>query len=120
MRFFDKAEQAVAAGYRACKRCKPDEQSNIDPKLISVARYIEAHADESLTLNKLAKQFELSAAHLQKTFKAAIGLSPKAFQNGIRHKEFKALLKSGESVTDAVFAAGYGVVHMNPVPSSWV
>jgi len=37
-----------------------------------------------------------------------IGLSPKAFQDGIRHQRFKSLLKKGESVTDAVFAAGYG------------
>jgi len=112
IRFYRTVEQAQQAGFRACKRCSPelldarlDGQSS---KLVRVARYIESHADETLTLAGLAERFELSPTHLQKSFKSTIGLSPKAFQDGIRQQRFKALLKKGESVTDAVFAAGYG------------
>ena len=108
IRFYASASQARQAGFRACKRCSPEQSDAENGKLVSVARYIETHADENLTLAMLATRFNLSPTHLQKSFKAAIGLSPKAFQNGIRQHQFKALLKKGESVTDAVFAVGYG------------
>jgi len=108
IRFFQTPAQARAAGFRACKRCTPEQLETDNAKLVEVARYIEAHSDDTLTLATLAARFEMSAAHLQKSFKATIGLSPKAFQDGIRAHRFKALLKKGESVTDAVFAAGYG------------
>jgi len=108
IRFYESTIQARQAGFRACKRCSPERPFADDGKLIAVARYIESHADETLTLATLASLFKLSPAHLQKSFKSSIGMSPKAFQDGIRQQQFKALLKKGESVTDAVFAAGYG------------
>lgn len=110
LRFFDSGDLAEQAGYRACKRCKPDSVLSRHQDIVEVARYIEAHSDERLTLNTLATRFDLSETYLQKSFKAAIGLSPKAFHNGIRQQRFKSLLKSGQSVTDAVFEAGYGSV----------
>ena len=76
--------------------------------MIDVARYIEAHADEKITLSILAETFELSPTHLQKAFSATFGISPKVFQDGIRQNKFKSLLKAGESVTNAVFLAGFG------------
>jgi len=108
LRFYETVTQAKQAGFRACRRCTPEQLDVGNSKLVDVARYIESHADETLTLTKLAARFELSPTHLQKSFKSVIGLSPKAFQDGIRQQRFKALLKKGESVTDAVFAAGYG------------
>lgn len=108
IRFYQSSDKAKQAGFRACKRCAPEALPENRNKLIQVARYIEAHAGEKLTLSMLAAQFELSPTHLQKAFKTHIGLSPKAFQDGIRQQRFKSLLKEGESVTDAIFAAGYG------------
>jgi len=108
IRFYETVNQAKQAGFRACKRCQPEQMYAANNKLVDVARYIEAHADETLTLDTLASLFELSPTHLQKTFKSVVGLSPKAFQDGIRQRRFKSLLKKGQSVTDAVFAAGYG------------
>ncbi len=108
LRFYDSVQSAKKAGFRACKRCSPESLNQDDDKLVNIARYIEANAHEKITLSMLADRFDLSPAHLQKAFKATIGLSPKAFQEGIRHSQFKMLLKKGESVTDAVFAAGYG------------
>ena len=107
LRFFDTAQLALAAGFRACKRCKPDNLVTDNPMVV-VARYIEAHADQRITLSDLAAKFKLSPTHLQKAFSAVFGLSPKAFQNGIRQQRFKSLLREGQSVTDAVYAAGYG------------
>ncbi len=107
LRFFDNAGSAVSAGFRACKRCKPERQQSQN-KMVDVARYIEAHSDEKITLSMLSDRFELSSAHLQKAFSATFGLSPKAFQNGIRQQQFKSLLRDADSVTDALYAAGYG------------
>jgi len=108
IRFYESTAQAKQAGFRACKRCSPEQRFADNEKMIAVARYIESHADETLTLAKLASMFKLSPTHLQKSFKSTIGMSPKTFQDGIRQRQFKALLKNGQSVTDAVFAAGYG------------
>jgi len=113
MRFFPSAEKAVSAGFRACKRCKPEsltgpEYSIGNHTVVDVARFIEARADEKITLSMLADEFDVSASHLQKVFSATFGLSPKAFQDGIRQQRFKSILRDGETVTDAVFAAGYG------------
>ncbi len=111
LRFFSDIEQAELAGFRACKRCRP-EQVKSDRKnndtMVLVARYIENNSDQKITLDGLAEQFKLSSAHLQKRFKATFGLSPREFHNGIKQHRFKALMRDGCSVTDALYSAGYG------------
>lgn len=108
LRFFLSPGAAKAAGFRACKRCLPDRIGPARADMASVARYIEAHADESLTLARLAARAGLSPSRLQKKFKAAFGLSPKAYQDGLRLGRLKGSLKRGDDVTGAIFGAGYG------------
>ncbi len=110
LRFFLDAESALAAGFRPCKRCRPAEPAPGLSKLIEVARYIETHAEERLTLNKLAKQADLSPSRFQRVFKAAFGVSPKAYQDSVRMKRCKLALKEGDNVTGAIYSAGYGSV----------
>ena len=108
MRFFTKPAEARQAGFRACKRCRPDDvQSDLD-KLVDVARYIDAHSEERLTLVELAKRAGLSPSRLQKKFKASFGASPKAYQDARRLERLKGALKDGDDVTGAIFGAGYG------------
>ena len=78
--------------------------------LVELARYMEIHADERLTLAKLADHTELSPSRLQRIFKEAFGFSPKAHQDAIRMRRFKESLKKGTSVTGAIFASGYGSI----------
>ncbi len=108
MRFYASAAVARDQGFRACKRCLPEKSAMDSNPVIPIARYIELHADQKLTLSDLSKLFDLSPAYLQKVFKQTMGMSPKAFQDGIRHHRFKAYLKSDASVTDAIFNAGFG------------
>ena len=79
-------------------------------RLVRVAQHIEMHADEALTLSSLAKVAALSPSRLQKQFKAAFGVSPKAYQEAVRMRRFKQSLKDGRKVTDAIFASGFGSV----------
>lgn len=79
-------------------------------RLVRVAQHIEMHADESLTLLSLAKVAALSPSRLQKQFKAAFGVSPKAYQDAVRMRRLKQSLKDGSKVTDAIFASGFGSV----------
>lgn len=110
MRFYPSAALAREQGFRACKRCSPEKSPADSNPVIKIARYIEANADQKLTLSDLAMHFELSPSYLQKLFKTNMGVSPKAFQDGIRQQRFKALLKADGTVTEAVFDAGFGSV----------
>ena len=108
LRFFPDGDAALAAGFRPCKRCRPtDTEPELD-RLVGVARFIEAHAEERLTLRDLAAQAGLSPSRLQRVFKAEFGVSPKAYQDAMRLKRLKAALKDGDDVTGAIFSAGYG------------
>lgn len=108
LRFFPGPEAARAAGFRACKRCRPEEAASGLDRLVDMARYIESHADEKLSLKALAAMAELSPSRFQRIFKSAFGVTPRQFQDAARNKRLKSLLKSGTGVADAIFAAGYG------------
>jgi len=110
LRFFMSVESALVAGFRPCKRCKPTQSQPAMDRLVELARYIESHADERLTLKKLADRTGLSTSRLQRIFKAAFGLSPKMYQDAIRMRQFKKSLQQGEAVTDAIFSSGYGSI----------
>lgn len=86
----------------------PSEPEAALTRLADTARFIEAHAEERLTLRELAERVSLSPSHLQRVFKAAFGVSPKAYQDAVRMKRFKAALKEGDDVTGAIFSAGFG------------
>src|SRR4051812_6308248 len=74
VRFFEGADAAQAAGFRACKRCRPLEGGALDARdaarIAAACRYIREHADTRLTLATLAAQAGLSRFHFQRTFKA--------------------------------------------------
>ena len=108
LRFFAQTVDAESAGFRACKRCKPDRLEDETDQLISIARYIREHADEKLPLSRLAEMSGLSAARLQKAFKAALGVTPKQFQDAARLGQLKDALKQGDQITGAIFSAGFG------------
>ncbi len=108
LRFYASPAAARKAGFRACLLCRPDDASAGLGNIIAVARYIEAHADERLTLETLSKQAKLSPSRLQRSFRRAFGISPRRYQDGVRGNRLKAMLKAGDGVADAIFAAGYG------------
>lgn len=108
--FFSGTAEAEAGGFRACKRCKPEAAGpeRSDERMRAVAEHIAAHADEPMPLDRLATFAGLSPFHLQRTFKAAMGVTPKEYHAAKRLETFKAGLRAGEDVLGAVFDAGYG------------
>jgi AraC family transcriptional regulator of adaptative response/methylated-DNA-[protein]-cysteine methyltransferase len=105
--FFDTAEAARGAGYRACRRCHPDEAGAQQRLVEDVKRIIET-AEESLTLSDLAAQVSISPFHLQRLFKRHTGLTPRQYTAALRADRLKLDLRRGLSVTEAMFEAGYG------------
>jgi AraC family transcriptional regulator of adaptative response/methylated-DNA-[protein]-cysteine methyltransferase len=110
VRFFGSAIPAEAAGFRACKRCRPDRDGiTATTRAIEAARqYLDAHLDESITLDRLAREVHLSPHHLQRTFKRQVGLSPRRYVEARRLERLKERLREGDTVTRATFEAGYG------------
>jgi AraC family transcriptional regulator of adaptative response/methylated-DNA-[protein]-cysteine methyltransferase len=107
--FYRRPEDAEKAGYRACLRCRPRSASR-NPQsdtIKNICRYIEQHLDEPVTLEVLGEAFGQSPFHLQRTFKKALGISPKAYADSCRMKLLKRNLQSGQSVTSALYDAGY-------------
>ena len=111
VRFFDTTVEARHAGFRACKRCRPDTVGLIQPGIDAVRRasaYLAAHADQTVTLDRLARVAAMSAHHLQRRFKAIVGLSPREFQSALRAGKLRTSLRDGRDVTTAIYEAGYG------------
>ena len=107
--FYPTPEVAEAVGYRACLRCKPKERDTTKLAWVKrVCAYIRKNHEEKITLNDIATEVGISAAHLQRTFKQIIGLTPRQYQEACRVEHLKQRLKRGESVTQAVYAVGYG------------
>lgn len=107
--FYDGAEQAERAGYRACLRCRPKAaDGNAQAALVrAVCRYIEQHLEKGVTLAAIARAFRRSPFHLQKTFKAALGITPRQYADSRRLQLLKHGLRSGHNVTRAMNDAGY-------------
>ncbi len=109
--FYDTPGKAQADGFRACLRCRPLAAAGRDANVSlmqAMAAFIEAHVDEALPLARLADEAGMSAFHFQRTFKAVLGVSPKAYHAAARLRAFKARLKDGDGVLEATFDAGYG------------
>src|SRR5215472_7058548 len=109
VRFFSRPDQAEKAGYRACLRCRPRAiGGNVQMGMVkAVCRYIEQHLDEPITLVRLGQAFRQSPFHLQRTFKAVLGVTPRAYADSCRMNQLKRNLQAGHSVTRAMYDAGY-------------
>jgi len=107
--YYRTAAEAERAGFRACKRCKPDRDSLAERQAAKVAelcRYIE-RAERLPTLDELAERAETSAYHLHRIFKKVTGLTPKAYATAHRGRKVREQLARGGTVTDAIYGAGY-------------
>jgi AraC family transcriptional regulator, regulatory protein of adaptative response / methylated-DNA-[protein]-cysteine methyltransferase len=107
--FYANTEEARRAGFRPCKRCKPDELPR-DPhnvqKITEACRWI-AEAGEPPKLKELAHRAGLCPYHFHRVFKAVTGLTPKAYAMAHRQNRIRETLAKTGSVTEAVHDAGF-------------
>lgn len=107
--FFLTTTEAERAGYRPCKRCKPDQPSRDEQHTELVARLcrrIES-AETSPSLASLAQFAKMSAYHLHRIFKAVTGVTPKAYAAAHRASRVRNELIRRDSITDAIYESGY-------------
>lgn len=105
--FFPDVRAAQVAGFRACLRCKPDAAAGaLDERFARVCQAIEG-SEETPRLAELAALTGLSPSHLQRRFKAALGVSPRAYGEMVRQKRFRAQIREGRTVTEALYGAGF-------------
>jgi AraC family transcriptional regulator of adaptative response/methylated-DNA-[protein]-cysteine methyltransferase len=107
--FFDSAEQAEAAGYRASKRAAADQTlvAEQHAALVTKACQLIEQAEGLPLLNELAEHVGLSPFHFHRVFKATTGLTPKAYATAHRARKMRQQLEAGGSVTDALYDAGF-------------
>jgi AraC family transcriptional regulator, regulatory protein of adaptative response / methylated-DNA-[protein]-cysteine methyltransferase len=109
VRFHDTRADAERAGFRPCKRCKPDQPSlsELHAETIAQACRLIETAEETPKLDTLAEAVGLSPYHFHRIFKQAVGVTPKAYAVAHRNKRVRARLGLSETVTEAIYDAGF-------------
>jgi len=109
VQFFEDFAAARAAGFRACKRCAPDDVSaNADRQRLVARACALMDADEAMSFEAVSRAIGLSRFHFQRIFRAVLGLTPGEYQRARRQKRLRAGLSEGRSVAHAIAAAGFG------------
>lgn len=107
--FYSSTAAARAAGFRPCKRCRPDAQADaVRPDWLERARRRLDESDQRIGLTALATELGVSRAHLQRSFTRAFGVSPRRYAAAVRERRLRADLRAGASVTAATYASGFG------------
>ncbi len=109
MRFFESAEQAAQAGFRPCKRCRPDavslQQRQTD--WVERARQLIDESDAAPRLEELAVRLGISKFHLHRLFKRELGVTPHEYAASGKLARARAGLHERAGVTRALYEAGY-------------
>ena len=108
VRFFSQPDEAERAGFRACLRCHPRDASSRTKLAESICQFLQQSTEEPVTLAALGERFRMNPFHLQRVFKSVVGVSPREYADALRMKSFKSQLRSGRSVTEAIYEAGFG------------
>jgi len=109
VQFFDDDQAAEAAGYRPCKRCKPQAMEEADASvqaIIQTCRIIE-EAEQQPSLQQLADEVGLSKYHFHRLFKKIVGVTPRQYAAEKRTQRVREELQKETAVTDAMYKAGF-------------
>jgi len=111
VRFYRTTQEAERDGLRPCLRCQPLAVASgtaTAAQMWELCRFIDSHSDDRVDLEALAQRAGLSRFHVQRTFKAVVGVTPKQYADARRLARLKSGLKRAKDVTEAVYDAGFG------------
>lgn len=111
VRFYDTPQEARAAGLRPCKRCQPEVDALAPTAktaeiIAKACAYLDLQSERTVPLSELAAHVGLSPFHLQKLFRATVGVTPRQYAHAQRMKHFAEEVHT-HSVTDAIYQAGF-------------
>jgi len=106
--FYDNREEAIAAGFRGCKRCKSERYPDVLPGwLHDVLKYMKNNRNVRLTEAKLAKMTPVDITTVRRYFKNHLGITPLTFHRKLRLAHAKELIDSGHNYLQAAYECGY-------------
>ena len=110
VRFFETGNEAEQAGFRPCKRCRPESPDWEKPHTRAVLKACKMidEADTQPSLKELAHAVGLSPFHFQRLFKKIVGVTPKQYATERRASLLRKNLKEDSTITDAMYHAGFG------------
>ena len=109
--FHPSCEAAEAAGFRACKRCRPrdwQQETGLSRAVAQACRLLDAETEERPSLERIARKVGLTGSTLTRRFQRELGVAPRDWLAARKANRFKAALKAGDNVTSALYGAGYG------------
>lgn len=110
LRYFDSISAAEAAGFRACKRCRPTEGAFSERNAMIAAeacRIIEAE-DRPPSVSALAHAFGISEGHFHRVFRAETGMTPRTYAQEKRASLVRRRLEGGRPITETIYDTGFG------------
>lgn len=108
VRFFDSPPEAVAAGFRPCRRCRPERAADVwVARIAGVCRLI-AQSEAEVPLARLARAAGSTRHHFLRVFTRMVGVTPRQFAEARRFASVRRLLRTAPDVTTAFIEAGYG------------
>lgn len=125
--FYADNASAEAAGFRPCKRCRPDEAAR-DAQAVERALAMLGEAESAPTLEALSGLTGYSPSHFQRVFTRIVGLSPAAYGRALRAERAREALSDGGRVSDAIYDAGFAAPsrfyaamegRLGMAPSAW-
>ncbi|MGH7568454.1 MAG: bifunctional DNA-binding transcriptional regulator/O6-methylguanine-DNA methyltransferase Ada [Gemmatimonadales bacterium] len=109
--FFPAPPAAELAGFRPCRRCRPEQRNGADPAVALVqeaCRLLDAHPDANARLASLSRRLGCSPHRLLRVFRRVLGITPSQYKDARRLTRLKTQLRERRRVSPAVYAAGYG------------
>jgi len=108
--FYETSAAAEAAGFRPCKRCRPNEGSQADRHIAAIGRACDLirARDELPSLAELADAAGISRFHFHRVFKQITGATPGEWGKAHRLGRFADRLDAGEGIAEAAYGAGFG------------
>jgi AraC family transcriptional regulator of adaptative response/methylated-DNA-[protein]-cysteine methyltransferase len=106
--FYKTPEEASAAGFRACKRCQPNQLHPQAARIAAACKYLDRAHETTPKLAEIGQAAGMSPFALQRLFRQVLGITPRQYFATRQTHRFREELARSATVTSAVYEAGYG------------